>query len=167
MLSRPARLTRRSRPTSCASSRRLPSSSTLPLFSMGRTRFHATLMMRLRVASSTASSAVPSVFQESTAAAFFTERHLGKSGELGQGAEQKPGRNKEVVRAFRLSPSSRAEALGRSECPKRSKLQSKTSEQGPTGIGGRGIVIVTRKREGRWDNCPNGAGENADISRRD
>jgi hypothetical protein len=37
-------------------------------------------MMRLRVASSTASSAVPSVFQDSTAAAFSMERHLGKSG---------------------------------------------------------------------------------------
>jgi len=56
---------------------------------------------------------------------------------------------------------------GVDDAPSEANFKTKASKQGPTGIGGRWIVIVTRKREGRWDNCPNGAGENADISRRD
>src|SRR4029079_15153204 len=73
-------------------------------------------------------------------------------GRLG-GAEQKPGTNKEAVRAFRLSPSACAEGRApKSPGPPVEHLSGS----------GRASRCPKRTMGGRWGNCPS-----ADISRRD
>ena len=75
-------------------------------------------------------------------------------GRLG-GAEQKPGRNKEAVRAFRLSPSACAEGISALR-----KAPGHLSSIFPE-VEGRHDA-PNEQMGGRWGNCPS-----ADISRRD